>query len=141
MALQTPCDFAKARYLDIKRVRNVWGYIWIGLGITVAVFLCLAIVLFLRSNWLPGALSTLGTIVNGAVMAWITTQRQTAANEEQQAFNELVQQCGPPAKALLQGPPQDPAEAVRNAPWFRELESAAESGKAAKAFLANLRHQ
>jgi HAMP domain-containing protein len=143
VALQTPCDFAKARYLDISRLRKAWGYLWILLGASVAIFLLLAIVFFLRSSWLPAALSTLGTIVNGAAMTWITTQRQTAANEEQQAFNELVQQCGPPApaKSLLQSLPQTSADAVRQTQWFSELESAAQSDKAARAFLAKLRHQ
>jgi hypothetical protein len=142
VSLQTPCDFAKARYLDISWLRKLWGYLWIILGASTALFLCVTIIFFLRSSWLPAALSTLGTIVNGAAMTWITTQRKTAADEEQQAFNELVQQCTPPApaKSFLDAPAKTTVD-VRQTEWFQQLEAAAQSGKAARAFLASLRHQ
>lgn len=141
MALQTPCDFAKARYLDISWLRKLWGYLWIMLGASTTIFLCVTIIFFLRSSWLPAALSTLGTVVNGAAMTWITNQRKTAADEEQQAFDELVQQCSPPsgAKFLREAPAKTTVDDVRQTKWFQELESAAQSGKTARAFLASLR--
>jgi hypothetical protein len=141
VSLQTPCDFAKARYLDISWLRKLWGYLWIVLGASTAIFLCVTIIFFLRSSWLPAALSTLGTVVNGAAMTWITTQRKTAADEEQQAFDELVQQCSSPSapKFLREAPANTTVDDVRQTKWFQALESAAQSGKTARAFLASLR--
>ena len=137
MALKTPCDFAKARYVDIGRFRKLWGSLWILLGASVALFLFVSVVLFIRSSWLPGAISALGTIVNGAGMTWITTQRRVAADEEEKAFAELIQQCAPPSAEL--GFLPDSRIAVMQSEWYQQLEAAKQSGRAARRFLANLR--
>lgn len=134
MALQTPCDFAKARYVDIGRLRQLWGGLWFVLGMSVALFLSISIVLFLRSSWLPGAVGVLGTIVNGAAMTWITTQRRIAADEEEKAFAELLQHCAPPPAAELGFFPglNDRVATVMQSDWYHQLEAAKQSGQAAK---------
>ena len=142
MALETPCDFARARYLDIGRFRRLWAILVFVLGVSVALFLCVSILLFLRSSWLPGAIGMLGTLVNGAAMSWITSQKATAADEEQKAFDELVKTCGPHARQDVMGFMPDvhnPKAAVMQSEWFRKLQAAKQSGKAAMLYLASLR--
>jgi hypothetical protein len=70
MALNTPCDFAKIRYLDLLRLRMIWSYLLVILGVDVVIFLTFSILFFLRSHWLPGALGTLGTIFTGSA-GWL----------------------------------------------------------------------
>ena len=141
MSLQTPCDFAKARYVDIGLLRKLWGRLLFILGVSVTLFLSIAIVFFLRSKWLPSALSVLGTIMNGAAMKWITTQRKIAAEEEVQAFHELVQQCGGTTQAMhcLTTGLEDPLTKMVESSWFQEVEAARQSSQEATRFLAKLR--
>lgn len=140
LPLTTLCDFAKVRYVDIGRLRKLWGTLWFLLGVSVALFLSISILFFLRASWLAGAVGLLGTIVNGAGMTWITTQRRIAADEEEKAFSELVQHCAAPAESK-RGFFPEPSDrmAVRKSDWFQELEAAKRSDDAAKRFLANLR--
>jgi hypothetical protein len=157
VALETPCDFAKARYLDIHRFRLLWTYLILGLGVFVALFLAVSIILFLNSNWLPGALTALGTLLSGTVTGWLTTQRKTAVEEDEQAFNELAQCCSsPPAQkplaavtpaapaAASQRPPvPNAADEIRQEKWFKDLETVASrsvlSTQPARQYLIELR--
>jgi hypothetical protein len=142
LPLETTCDFAKARYLDIGRLRKLWGMLWIFLGASVALFLGTSVLLFLRTNWLPGAISLLGTIVNGTAMKWLITQRKVAANEEESAFAELVQHCGPPASSASSfAATADPGTAVIQSNWFQRLEAAKQSAHAARLYLASRREE
>ena len=87
------CDFAKERYYNIARWRNMWTILLFVFGATVIVFLCGAILLFIRQSWLPGALSTLGTIVNGVGVRWVVTRRNEAVGEEAAAYNDVTARC------------------------------------------------
>jgi hypothetical protein len=143
----TPCDFAKSRYIVIARLRNFWGMMWFILGACVAAFLCFSIIFFLRSSWLPGALSVLGTIVTGASTTWITKQRRVAADEEEKAFADVVLHCAkhvtgdvkPEAinETLRQADErQNLVVALRQEDWFKELETAKQSDKKGRFLLS-----
>ncbi|MBV8771033.1 MAG: hypothetical protein JO166_01715 [Deltaproteobacteria bacterium] len=148
MALQSPCDFAKARYLELLRLRIIWSYLIVLLGVAVVIFLIISILFFIRTNWLPAALGTLGTLLSGGAATWLTSQRTLTRDEEQEAFRELVQTCGPAGAniAPAQGHAVNDAamQAVRQAQWFRNLENAARqsvlNGQIMSNFLAELRH-
>ena len=109
---ETPCDFAKIRYLGALRWLNLWNILLYVFGASVVLFLVAALLLFIRSTWLPGALTALGTIVSGAGIAWVVKQRTTAHTEEKEAFEGLSKACSPTGHALA---------GIDKQPWFREL--------------------
>jgi hypothetical protein len=144
LPLQTPCGFAKARYVDIDRLRKQWGTLWIVLGVVVVlslITLIVSIVFFLHSSWLPAATSALGTIMSSAATAWVATQRKTAVEEDQKAFDDLVEQCGSLTQEKYVGVPGTIVgeHVVVDAPWFEELQAARRSNAAARRYLASLR--
>ena len=82
------------RYVDKLRWLNLWTVLlWI-FGATLIVFCSVAIILFIRETWLPGALSILGTIVNGAGIGWVVARRKEAEAEERDAFKVFSVECG-----------------------------------------------
>ena len=111
---KTSCDFARMNYQDVLKWRNLWTILLYGFGVTVVLFSVAAILLFIRSTWLPGALTTLGTIVSGTGITWVVNQRKTAVAEEKEAFRRLNEECKQPGYALA---------GIDKQPWFSELES------------------
>jgi hypothetical protein len=89
----TPCEYARERHRDIARWRNLWTILIFSLGSVVVFFLILSIFLFLREAWLPGALSSLGTIINGVCTKWVVDRRSDAVKEEESAYKDVVAQC------------------------------------------------
>ena len=63
-------------------------------GGAVVVFLVLAIVFFIRQDWIPGAISTVSTIAQGAAIKWVLDRRNEASEEEKAAFAEVGKHCG-----------------------------------------------
>jgi len=112
----TPCDFAKMAYLNAARWRNLWTILVYAFGVALVLFLIAAILLFIRSTWLPASLTTLGTIVSGAGIGWVLNQRTIAVAEQKSAFKQLKRECGPPGAAFM---------GIEQQPWFTELESLA----------------
>jgi hypothetical protein len=112
----TPCDFAKLHYLNALRWLNLWSVLVYVFGVTVVLFLVAAILLFIRSTWLPGALTTLGTIVSGVGITWVVNQRAAAVDEEREAFRRLKKECGPPGIGFI---------GVEQQPWLSELRTLA----------------
>ena len=88
-----PCTLAAERYKSIARWRNLWTILLFIFGSTVIVFLCTAILLFINQGWLPGAISTLGTIVNGVGVSWVVTRRSEAVTEETAAYEDVKKVC------------------------------------------------
>jgi hypothetical protein len=89
----SPCDFARERYRNIAKWRNMWTILLFIFGATVIIFLCAAIFLFIRQSWLPGAISALGTIVNGVGVSWVVSRRAEAVKEEEDAYKDVVEKC------------------------------------------------
>ena len=110
------CDIARLRYFHALRWLTLWKILLFIFGASVVLFLVTAILFFLRESFLPGALTTLGTIVTGAGIGWVVGQRTTAAVEEKEAFQELKTACGPAGMAFV---------GIRQQPWFLELQEAA----------------
>ena len=95
------CDFAMERYRNIAKWRNMWTVLLFIFGSTVIIFLCGSILLFIRQSWLPGTISTLGTIVNGVGVSWVVTRRNEAVKEEEDAYKDVQAQCGPQGEAVV----------------------------------------
>jgi hypothetical protein len=88
--LTDPCAIASERYFDKRRWLNLWTLLlWI-FGATIILFLVIAITLFIRSTWLPAAVSLIGTIVSGAGIGWVLQRRTDAEKEERDAFTVLT---------------------------------------------------
>lgn len=57
-------------------------------------FLVMAVLLFIRNDWLTGALFTLASIVNGVGIKWVLDRRNEAVAEESEAKKDLLDNCG-----------------------------------------------
>jgi hypothetical protein len=87
------CQFALERYRNFARWRNLWTILLFVLGASVVLSLLGAIFLFIRADWLPVALSTLGTIVTGLAAKWVMDRRVEAVREEQAAYEDAQKSC------------------------------------------------
>lgn len=90
----SPCEFSMERYKNIAKWRNMWTILLFVFGTTVIVFLSGSIFLFINKGWLPGAIATLGTVVNGVGVSWVVTRRNEAVQEEGQAYQDVRAVCG-----------------------------------------------
>ncbi|MBC7224708.1 MAG: hypothetical protein H5T59_10625 [Anaerolineae bacterium] len=89
-----PCQIAQQRYRNAALWKNLWTILLFAFGAAVVVFLVLAIVFFIREDWIPGAVSTVSTIAQGAAIKWVLDRRNEAAKEEEEAYKEVQAQCG-----------------------------------------------
>jgi hypothetical protein len=88
-----PCQLAIERYRNFARWRNLWSILLFVLGASVVLFLLAAIFLLIREEWLPVALTTLGTIVTGVAAKWVMDRRTESVKEEQAAFEAAQKYC------------------------------------------------
>ena len=79
-------DLTEERYRTLLRWRDRWTLLVYALGVATAAFLIAAIFLLVKESWLPGALSTVASIVTGAAGRWLLERRSEAVAEEQEAF-------------------------------------------------------
>jgi hypothetical protein len=123
MSLTTPCDFAKARYLDMKVLKLRWNYLILCLGIVVVLFAIVSIFLFVVSFPVIAAVSGVGTLLTGGAATWLGTQLSNVTAEERKAFEELVaaRQLDRTCKPLRQG---------RSRPWLGPRPSRTSNGSA-----------
>ena len=89
----TPCEYARERHKNMVRWLNLWTILLFAFATALIIFLILVIFLYLRSTWLPVALSTVGTIVSGVIIQWIVKRRTVAKEEEEKAYQDVVKQC------------------------------------------------
>jgi hypothetical protein len=97
------CEFLFDRWKNLAMWRNLWTILIFVLGVSFTIFLIGAVFLFIRSSWLPAALSTLGTIVDGMAVGWILARRNQSVAEENEAKKDLIDNCGPPVVAATAG--------------------------------------
>lgn len=87
------CRLAIERYRNFARWRNLWSILLFVLGASVVLFLLAAIFLLIREEWLPVALTTLGSIVSGVASKWVIDRRTESVKEEQNAFEAAQKYC------------------------------------------------
>ncbi len=87
------CELALQRHRNAALWLNLWTIlIWV-FGAAVVAFLVVAIVLFLREQWLAAALTALASIAEGAAIKWVVDRRAEAVGEERQAYEDVQQAC------------------------------------------------
>jgi len=89
----TPCEYARERHRNILMWRNLWTILLFAFGTAVIVFAVLAIALFIREEWLIGAIMALGTLVQGAAIKWVVDRRADAVREEEFAYQDVAAKC------------------------------------------------
>jgi hypothetical protein len=107
----TPCEYARDRHAGLVRWRNLWTILVFAVGVVATVFVLVAIVFFATGNHLVGAVTTLGTILEGVAMGWILKRRREATDEEEKAYADVKAQCTPPtagAPATAKAAPEPP---------------------------------
>ncbi len=87
------CQIAQQRHRNAALWKNLWTILLFAFGAVVVGFLTLAVILFLRQDWLPGALATIATIIEGAAIKWVLDRRNEAAKEETEAYQEVKAVC------------------------------------------------
>jgi LPS O-antigen subunit length determinant protein (WzzB/FepE family) len=93
------CKIAQDRHRNAALWRNLWTILLWVFGAAIIIFLVIAIFFFLRQDWLPGALTTLGTIVQGVGIKWVADRRADAVKEEEKAYKEVEEACGDRTRA------------------------------------------
>jgi hypothetical protein len=111
------CAVATQRYFEKSRWLNLWtALIWF-FGATVILFSGVAVLLFIRQTWLPGGLTVLGTVVNGAGIRWVVTQRNGAEAEEREAYKTFTEACAEKPGGLSLQSDVPSAEQLRSMAW------------------------
>lgn len=88
------CRIAQERYKNLLLWRNLWTILIFAFGSVVVIFLVMAIIFWLQKDFLPGALNILGMIVDGVAIFWVLARRNQAVEEEKEALEYVIQQCG-----------------------------------------------
>jgi uncharacterized membrane protein YcjF (UPF0283 family) len=92
-AVITPCEYARERHRNILMWRNLWTILLFAFGTAVIVFAVLAVALFIRQEWLAGAIMALGTLAQGAAIKWVVDRRTDAVREEEIAYQDVAAKC------------------------------------------------
>jgi hypothetical protein len=92
-AIVTPCEYARERHRNILMWRNLWTILLFVFGTAVVLFAVLAIALFIREEWLAGAIMALGTLAQGAAIKWVVDRRADAVQEEEIAYQDVAARC------------------------------------------------
>ena len=87
------CDIAQDRHRGAVIWRNLWTLLlWI-VGLSVVIFLVMAVLYLIQEDWLPAALLTLGSIAEGLGLKWVTDRRTDAAREEEEMYKDVEVAC------------------------------------------------
>ncbi len=87
------CQLARQRHRNAALWLNLWTIlIWV-FGVAVVAFLVVAIVMFLREQWLALALTALASMAEGAAIKWVRDRRAEAVSEEKEAYQDVEHAC------------------------------------------------
>ena len=87
------CQIAQERFKNAALWRNLWMILLLVFGFTLLIFFIISITFFIRQDWLPGALASLGVIVESAGIKWLVDRRKDAVKEETEAYQEVGRVC------------------------------------------------
>jgi hypothetical protein len=106
----------EARYRSLLRWREWWTILVFALGLAATAFLIMAIALFVGESWIPGAVSTLASILSGGAVRWLLARRREAVNEEELARERRYEEIAEKTNAE-----QEKAKAEQD--WIRREQS------------------
>jgi hypothetical protein len=98
----TPCEYARSRHRNAVLWMNLWNGLLFVFGSAIVIVLLFVVVFFLRQSWVSGAVSTLATIVDGVAVRWVLARRTDAKQEENDAYNDVIQRCNAPHETAMQ---------------------------------------
>jgi hypothetical protein len=75
------------RYRNALIWRNLWSILLFIFGTSVIVFFVAAILFLIKQDWVPGALTVIGTIAQGAALKWVVDRRTDSVTEEKEALD------------------------------------------------------
>jgi hypothetical protein len=87
------CSIAQERHRGTARWRNMWTLLLWLLGLSITIFLVMAVLFLLREDWLPAAVVTLGSIAEGMGIKWVTDRRSDAVREESEMYKDVENAC------------------------------------------------
>jgi hypothetical protein len=76
------------RYRNALIWRNLWSILLFIFGASLILFAVVTIFFLIRQDWIPSALTVIGTIVEGAGTAWVVSRRNESVTEEKEALEE-----------------------------------------------------
>jgi hypothetical protein len=76
------------RYRNALLWRNLWSILLFIFGASLILFALVTILFLIRQDWIPSALTVIGTIVEGAGTAWVVSRRNESVTEEKDALEE-----------------------------------------------------
>ena len=85
-----PAKLAYERYRSLALWRSLWTALIFVLGLATTIFLIASIFLFVRESWIPGAVTTLASVLTGGAGGWLLARRQEAIDAETAAFREAI---------------------------------------------------
>ncbi len=78
---------------NAARWYNLWNVLtWI-FGVFLILVLIYLVIAAIQSNITQAAIGLVGTVIDGIVIKWVTTQRETAHTEEKEAFEAIKENC------------------------------------------------
>jgi cadmium resistance protein CadD (predicted permease) len=88
------CEYAQRVHKNKLMVLNIWVGLLLMFGLAVVAFSCAAILLYVKSEWISGAASTVGAIASGGGMKWVVNRKNDAKKDEREAYREVRDSCG-----------------------------------------------
>lgn len=87
------CKISQERFRSAAHWRYLWTCLLWVFGAAVVIFLVVSVLFFLRQDWVPMAVSALGTIAGGGAIKWVVDRRTEAVKEEEEAYKEVEEAC------------------------------------------------
>jgi hypothetical protein len=87
------CTIARGRHRSYYIWLNLWSILLYIFGAVVVFFLVKAVLFSLDQDWLRVALISLGLIIDGVGIKWVTDRRAEALREEAESFKAMARAC------------------------------------------------
>jgi hypothetical protein len=87
------CENSLERWKNLAKWRNLWTILLFVFGSTIVLFLCVAILLFIKQSWVGGAVTSGGTIASGTAISWVVSRRNESVTEEIDAYKDVENKC------------------------------------------------
>ena len=87
------CEVSRNRHRNAALWLNLWTILLYIFGLAILIFIVLSIAFYIKAEWLLGAITTVGTIVQGPVIKWLLDRRKEAKEEEKVTFDAFNRDC------------------------------------------------
>jgi cytochrome c biogenesis protein CcdA len=100
------CDFLLENTKNLSRWRNLWTTLLFTIGIATTIFIIVVLALITSSKTQPwlNVSASVGTVIQGTAVAWLSKKRNEARKEELAAIEYLKQNCRETATFISEDP-------------------------------------